>query len=107
MSITSSKMKGSFLTEVQIFVHQLASVNFLSLSFEKKAKKSKFLNSIAERKKKQFRKKFFYKVLISIGRINVQKIRQIGDGLWSLGRFLQKTVLKKISKFSNSEKSSE
>jgi hypothetical protein len=48
--------------------------------FEKKAKKYKFLNSVENEKKNNFGKKIFYEVLISIGRINVQKISQIGDG---------------------------
>jgi hypothetical protein len=56
--------------------------------FQKKAKKSIFLNSVENEKKTDFGKKFFYDVLISIERINVQKISQIGDGHWSLGRFL-------------------
>jgi hypothetical protein len=33
-------------------------------------------------------------LLISIGRINVKKISQIGDDHWSLGGFLKKTALK-------------
>jgi hypothetical protein len=33
-----------------------------------------------------------------IEKINVQNICQIGDGHWSLGRFLQKTALKYMSK---------
>jgi hypothetical protein len=60
----------------------------------KKAKKSKILNSVRI-EKKYFEKKFFDEVLISIRRINVQKISQIIDGHWLLGRFLQKTALKK------------
>jgi hypothetical protein len=55
-----------------------------SLFSKKREKMAKFRG---ERKKKQFQKKssstqFLH---ISIGRINVQKISQIGDGHWSLG----------------------
>jgi hypothetical protein len=108
MSITSSKMKF-----FELFQNKNLSSNicpqtgfsqFSSLAFKhcvdsiekcnfflKKVKKSK----IPSRSKKKMisEKKFFHEVLISIRRINVQKIFQIGDGHWSLGRFLQKTAL--------------
>jgi hypothetical protein len=58
-----------------------------SLLKKKKAENPNF--KITSRSKKHFSgKKFFHEVLISIRRINVQKISQIGDGHWSLGRFL-------------------
>jgi hypothetical protein len=60
--------------------------------FQEKAKKSKIPNSV-QIEKKYFGKKFFHEVLIFIGRVNYPKFSQIGDGHWSLGRFLPKPLL--------------
>jgi hypothetical protein len=62
----------------------------------------KIQNSIPYRskKQKQFQKKFFYEVLVSIRRINVQKINQIGDDHWSLSSkkpLLSEEFLKKVN----------
>jgi hypothetical protein len=103
MSITSSKLKIFELAKNENLnsniVSQTGFSRFWILAFknfwdpmekshffQKKAKKSKFQNSVQI--DFFFGQKFFYEVLISIRRINVQKISQIGDGHWSLGRFL-------------------
>jgi hypothetical protein len=81
----------------------LAFQNFAALikkSLFFKKQKIKILKFRGDRKK-LFRKKFLYEILLSVGRINVPKIiSQIGDGhSWSLGRFLQKTALKYLDQF--------
>jgi hypothetical protein len=68
---------------------------FLSLSFENSAaRKITLFSKRSQKIKNNFGKKFFYEVHISIRRINVRKTIQIGDGHWSLGRFLQRTTAK-------------
>jgi hypothetical protein len=76
--------------EIQIFFYKLVSFDFgfwLSKFFGIQCKKGTFFQKKAKKSKLQnfvlidffFGKKFFYEVLISIRRINVQKISKNGD----------------------------
>jgi hypothetical protein len=66
-------------------------------TFYKKGQKIKNSKFRPDRKE-TCRKKYFHEILISIRRINAQKISQIGDDHWSLGRFLQKNPFGQANK---------
>jgi hypothetical protein len=96
MSITSLKMNIFELFKNEnwslYICPQTDSSQFLSLAFKNCAASIEKCHFFQKRpinqefkipsrsKKKLLRKKFFHEVFISIGRINVQKISQIGDG---------------------------
>jgi hypothetical protein len=95
------------------YFHKLASVDFgfwlskifgiqwKKVTFFKKEQKNPNFKIPSRSKKNFFGKKFFYEVLTSIRRINVQKISQIGDGQLVTGRMVDSYIKPLLQDASN------